>query len=453
MTPSTIVLFILGLGLLILGAEWLVRGASRLAIGIGISPLVVGLTVVAFGTSSPEFAVSLKAAMSGQANLALGNVVGSNIFNVLFILGIAAIIAPLVVSRQLVRLDVPIMIAASVAVMWMAGDGMIGRGEGIVLFAALVGYVTFLIVDSIRAGKAPAEAGALAPPASRGAKGVAIDVGLIVVGLALLVIGSRWLVTGAVQFAQALGISEMIVGLTIVAAGTSLPEVAASVIASIKGERDIAVGNVVGSNLFNILGVLGAAAFAAPTGIAVDPSALAFDIPVMVAVALCCLPIFFSGAVISRMEGAVLLCYYVAYTSYLILLAMGHPWLFKADVVILEFILPLTAIALLLPLFEEIRAEEILLKKIPPEDEEALAAIWRHTRRLIVGVVGTTVVLFGLVLILTPGPGVLAIGGGLAILGTEFLWARRLMRKVKRTALAGLRRYRDLKDQATGAPK
>jgi len=331
-----------GLVLLGLGAELLVRGASRLAAALGIPPIVIGLTVVAFGTSAPELAVSLKSALSGQADIALGNVIGSNILNVLLILGASALIVPLVVHAQLVRLDVPLLIAASVAALLMALDGRIGRLEGLLLFAGAVAYTGFLIRQS-RRENAAVQAEYAAQYAPRGAS-LLTNALLVLAGLGLLVAGSRLLVTAAVAFARSLGVSELIVGLTIVAAGTSLPEIATSILAAARGERDIAVGNVVGSNLFNILIVLGLTALVSPDGVAVAPGALDFDLPVMVAVAVACLPIFFTGHLIARWEGGLFLGYYLAYTSYLVLDAAGHDALPMFSAVMSAFVLPLTAL-------------------------------------------------------------------------------------------------------------
>ncbi len=343
MDLMTMVLFVIGLGLLIAGAELLVRGASRLASAAGIPPLIIGLTVVAFGTSAPEFAVSAQSAFAGQADIALGNVVGSNLFNVLFILGASALITPLVVQRQLVRMDVPLMIGAAMLLGLLALDGQVSRIDGIILFVLLIGYIAFQIIQGLRES-----AGDVNPDAekSKGATQMIMNIGLIIVGLVMLVVGSGWLVDGAVAIARALGLSELIIGLTIIAAGTSLPEVAASFIAALRGERDIAVGNVVGSNLFNILGILGLTAIIAPTGVAVAPAALAFDIPVMIAVMVACLPIFFTEHRIARWEGGLFLAYYVAYTTYLILAATKHDALPLFSSIMMTFVLPLTAITL-----------------------------------------------------------------------------------------------------------
>jgi len=343
-STMTVVLFVAGLVLLILGAEWLVRGASRLAGALGISPLVIGLTVVAFGTSAPEVAVSVKAAWAGQPDLAIGNVVGSSVFNVLFILGASAVVTPLLVSSQLIRLDVPIMIGVSVLVFLLAGDGSIGRLDGALLFAGVIAYTAFQVWQSRKESAAIRDEYAQEYAPRR--HSTLANLVLVAAGLALLVLGSRWLVSGAVAFAQALGVSELVIGLTIVAAGTSLPEVATSLLAAFRGERDIAVGNVVGSNIFNLLAVLGLSALVAPDGLPVSPSVLRFDLPVMMAVALACLPIFASGASIVRWEGALFLSYYAAYTTYLVLAAQEHDTLPVFSTVMEVFVLPLTAVTL-----------------------------------------------------------------------------------------------------------
>jgi cation:H+ antiporter len=343
---QTAVLFVAGGILLVGGAEALVRGGSRLARSIGISPLVVGLTVVAFGTSAPELAVTVQAAHAGEADVAVGNVVGSNIFNILFVLGLSAAVAPLVVQQQIVRLDVPLVILASVVMFVMALDGQISRANGVVLFAGLVAYLVFLLRQSRRetaAVKAEYEGafGAVAGQRDRWW----INALLVVIGIGLLALGARWLVTAAATTAAALGVSSLVIGLTVVAAGTSLPEVATSVLATIRGERDIAVGNAIGSNLFNILAVLGLGSIFAPGGISVSPGALAFDIPVMIAVAVAALPVLFTGYMIARWEGFVFLAYYVLYVTYLVLHAMQHDALFELRM-LAAFVLPLTAITI-----------------------------------------------------------------------------------------------------------
>ncbi len=308
-----------GLVALVIGGDLLVRGASLLAVSMKISPLVVGLTVVAFGTSAPELGVSLQAAFSGVADVAVGNVVGSNILNVLLILGLASLVAPLLVSAQLVRFDVPFLIVVSMAMWGLSLDGAIGRLEGSALFAVLICYIVYCIRVSRRERRVEAEEFSHELPApTKWTSSWVVQVALMIAGLGLLAVGARFLVDGAVTIAKLWEVSELIIGLTIVAAGTSLPEVVTSVVASFRGERDIAVGNVVGSNLFNILCVLGLSGLLSSNPIPVASGALQFDIPVMVAVACLCLPIFFTGGIISRTEGLLLTFFYISYTVFLI---------------------------------------------------------------------------------------------------------------------------------------
>lgn len=337
----TIVLAVAGLVALVFGADLLVRGASRLAGAFGISPLVVGLTVVAFGTSAPEAAVSVQSALSGSADIALGNVVGSNILNVLLVLGLSAAITPLVVSSQLVRREVPIMIGVSVLLLLLASNGVLGRPDGLLLLAGIAGYTSYSVISGLRRGGSGTEADLSGSGGGRATQAV-----YVVAGLALLVLGARWLVNGAVAVAEAAGLSQLIVGLTVVAIGTSLPEVATSVVAAFRGQRDIAVGNIVGSCIFNVLLVLGLAGLIAPDGISVPPAALGFDIPVMIATAVACLPIFFTGREIARWEGFLFLGYYAAYTAYLLLNATGHDALPVFSFVMLIFVVPLSAVTL-----------------------------------------------------------------------------------------------------------
>lgn len=471
----TLVLFIIGIVLLIGGAEILVRGASKLAIAIGISPLVVGLTVVAFGTSSPELAVLLQASFAGSSDIAIGNVVGSNICNILLVMGLASLVTPMLVSRQLVKFDVPVMVGISFVLLGMSLDGTISRLDGTLLFVGSITYVYWSIRQSLRQNAdlvlvrvklfkevqqfSRDEQERLIVVLSRAAhvdpeqikifpihpdnkalimempqnvavifqslykKGTSLqrfgirkvqvpqmmkiiihieesaqdfsqdeqesfilvvaytldiapelirmvpfepesknftlkmphfaakklvamsdrndplleklrflkverqrlawlgNAGMIVAGLALLVLGARWLVDGAVTFATWLGVSELIIGLTVVAVGTSLPEIATSIVAGLRGERDMVVGNVVGSNIFNILLVLGLCSIIAP--VTVSNTALHLDIPVMVGVALVTIPVFISANSVERWEGALFVGYYIAYTTYLVLNAMG----------------------------------------------------------------------------------------------------------------------------------
>jgi len=355
-------LIAIGLASLVLGAESLVRGASRLAASVGLSPLVIGLTVVAFGTSAPELAVSVKASLAGQADIALGNVVGSNIFNVLLILGVAALIAPLAVARRVVRLDVPIMIAVSMLVWGMGRNGVIGRGEGAMLLTGILVYTAFAVVKGRREAPGAVQGGPASAPdpaQSGGGRRAMRSVIWVVVGLVLLVVGARWLVEGAGDLARHLGVSELIIGLTIVAGGTSLPELATSVVAAVRGERDIAVGNVIGSNIFNMLAVLGAAAVLSPHGVAVAPAAQHIDVPVMLGAAVVCLPVFFTGGEISRCEGGLFLLYYVSYGTYLVLSAAWYGARVYVGVALLYVVVPLTLIPLLLSLGRAFRRKAL----------------------------------------------------------------------------------------------
>ncbi|MCV2357929.1 calcium/sodium antiporter [Paucibacter sp. TC2R-5] len=350
----TLGFFLLGLIALVCGAELLVRGASKLALSAGISPLVVGLTVVSMGTSAPEVAVSIGAALDGLPDLAIGNVVGSNIFNVLFILGISALIVPLTVHAQVIRQEVPVMIGASLLLLALGLDGRLSINDGLLMMALFLAYTVLLVRQSRRESKeTQAEFTEEMPAEANWDKHWAVQILLIAVGLGLLVLGSGWLVDAAITVAKSLGVSDLVIGLTIVAAGTSMPEVATSIMAAIRGQRDIAIGNVVGSNIFNILGCLGLTALIAPASVPVADSVLNFDIWVMLVVALACLPVMLSGREIARWEGFIFIGYYVAYTAYLILMSQQHDALPMFSNVMLMFFLPLTVLTLIASLLRK----------------------------------------------------------------------------------------------------
>ncbi len=317
--------FLAGLVILILGADLLVRCAARLAAAFGVSPLTIGLTIVAIGTASPEIAVSLQAAFKGQGNLTLGNVLGSNIFNILFILGTTALITPVVIAKQLIRKDAPIMLGVSLLTLLLALDGSLKRWDGALLHLGLIVYMVFALRQSRQESSDVQDefTREFAPKESRTLRHTISNLIFVIAGLGLLVLGSNLLVTSAAEIASALGVSELIVGLTIVAIGTSLPEVATSVMAALRGESDIAVGNAVGSNIFNLLGVLGIGALVAPDGIAVADHILQLDLPIMLFAALVALPVFYIDSRISRFEGGLLLAYYAIYLTYLILRALN----------------------------------------------------------------------------------------------------------------------------------
>jgi cation:H+ antiporter len=354
-TSGLISLF--GLVFLLVGAESVVRGASKLARLLGVSPLIIGLTVVAFGTSGPELGVSLQAAASGQGEMALGNAVGSNIINVLLVIGVAAAIAPLMVSQQLIRLDVPILIALSIIAWALSMDGRLGKGNGMLLILIGAVYTGFLIFQSRKESDTVQEMyrKKFGPVLEKKWKDWLLQLGLVVGGAIMLVWGSGWFVSGASVIVRSFGMSELVIGLTILAVGTSLPEIATSVVASIRGERDIAVGNVIGSNIMNIVFVLGLSSIIAPTGIPVPSAAIRFDMVVMIAVAIACLPIFFTGYTISRWEGGLFLGYYVAYILYLFLNSTQHQALPTFSWVMMAFVIPLTVITLLVLTYQSVR--------------------------------------------------------------------------------------------------
>ncbi len=352
----TYVVLVLGLVFLVAGAELLVRGASAVAVRTGLSPIVIGLTVVAFGTSTPELAVSVGAGRGDQAGLALGNVVGSNIFNVLAVLGISAFVGGgLVVAQKIVRIDVPLMILASILLLGLAADGSLGRGDGLVLVAGIVVY-TVWTVRTARSDSAAVSAEYDEAFGSPPRRPLAVDVGFVIGGIALLVLGSEWMVGAASDIAADFGVSDLVIGLTVVAAGTSTPELATSVVAALRGERDIAVGNVVGSNLFNILAVLGVSSIVSPDGLPVGDTALRSDLPIMVAVAVACLPVFFNGYAVKRWEGAVFALYYVAYVTFLILDQTGSSWRDDYAAAMLGFVAPLTILTLAVVTVRAVRA-------------------------------------------------------------------------------------------------
>jgi cation:H+ antiporter len=310
-----------GFAFLTLGAEGLVRGSSGLALRLGLTPLVIGLTVVAFGTSSPELLVSLRTAWAGQGSLAVGNVVGSNIANFALILGLAALVRPLAVQTQVVRFDIPVVIVSSAALAALLFDGRLGRVEGAGLLAALVAYLTWNVRSALRetgGEDVGREAVGTVRAATASRWSLAADVGLLAVGLVGL--GAEGLVTGAVGLATRFGVSEAVIGLTVVAVGTSLPELATSLVAAARGEGDIAIGNAVGSNVFNVLGVIGPAAVILPLPRGgVGP----LDLGVMVGAALLMLPLMRTGYRLTRLEGLLLLTGYVTYVAYLVAYASG----------------------------------------------------------------------------------------------------------------------------------
>ena len=292
--------------LLFVGAEGLVKGSSSLALRGGLSRLMVGLTIVAFGTSSPELVVSIKAALSQQGDISVGNVVGSNSFNIGVILGLTALVCPIPVHLQVIKIDAPIALGVSLLLPFFLLNQSIGRAEGLILFTGIITYTWMSILLGRRAGTQD-QSDVSTPSLSRH---WGIDVAFIVAGLGVLVLGSRLLVDHSVVLAKALGVSKAVIGLTIVAAGTSMPELATSVVAAVRKQPDIAIGNIVGSNIFNILSILGLASIVSPL---YAPGISTLDYTAMIVFTVLLIPLLYTGRLLHRLEGALLLWLYGIY--------------------------------------------------------------------------------------------------------------------------------------------
>ena len=330
-----------GLALLVAGAELLVRCAVRMAANLKVRPLLIGLTLVAVGSSAPQLTVSLQAALNDTADIAVGSVIGSNIFNILVTLGLSALIIPLRVSRQLVRLDIPLMILASGLVFALALNKQLDRLDGVVLLGGLLVYLALLLRQSRHSGHHH-------PRHDLPRTSWLHNLVLMLAALLLLGLAGHLLLGAAVTLATELGLSERIIGLTIIAVSTSLPQLATSLIAAFRGQREIAVGNVIGSNVFNLLGVLGLTALVAPAPLSVSPNALAFDQPVMLGVAALCLPVFYTGYRVTRGEGLLFLGLYLAYGLHVVSFTTGMPLAGKLEHLMLFFVLPALLLFLLL---------------------------------------------------------------------------------------------------------
>ena len=352
---TDVLLILGGLVLLVLGGELMVRGAGSLARRLGMSPLVVGLTVVSVATSEPELAVTVDSVLAGAPELAVGNVIGSNTANVLLILGAGALMAALSVQRQLLRFDLPAMVGLSVVLLLLSLDGSLGLLDGVILMAAFVSVMVTTVILGRRAVAREATPGNDAGVADEAPSPVWVSVAFVAVGVAALVFGAQLLVRGAVSIASGLGVSELIIGLTIVALGTSLPELAATVAAVRRGEVDIAVGNVVGSNIANIGLVLGLPALFAPGGLPVPPSSVALDLPLMIAAALALGTVAFTGHRVVRLEGGVFVALYVAYLGYMVLASAEHDALRGFSLVMVAFVLPLLLVVGAVTVWEEIQ--------------------------------------------------------------------------------------------------
>lgn len=319
---SSALLVVAGLAGLLGGAELLVRGATALALRLGIAPIVVGVTVVALGTSLPELAVGIDAARQGSAGLAVGNIVGTNLVNLLLILGLSALILPVALDARTVRFDLPLVAAASVLLLVLALDGSFGTVDGLVLVVYGVGYTLGVLYVSRRetaAVRAEYDAEYAREDAEpRAPARTWRDVLSLVAGIAVIVVGATLLVDGAVDAARAFGVSDAVIGLTIVAIGTSAPELVTTVLTTIRGDRDIAIGNLLGSSVYNIAIILGITVLAAPGAVEVPDEVLGGDLLLMVAVALACVPVFVTGSRITRLEGGLFVAAYAGYLTWLL---------------------------------------------------------------------------------------------------------------------------------------
>lgn len=327
---SSVGWFVVGLVALAIGAEVMVRGGAQLASRLGISPMLVGLTVVSIGTSLPELAVGVTAALEGSGALAVGNIAGTNVVNILFILGLSALISPLAIERRTLRFDLPVMAGAAVLLWVLAVNGVLSRLDGLILVCGAIVYTVVLIHMSRRESRATvaeyAQAFPAVPEPGDAAKRVGgktvQHVAMTVTGIAVVILGAEWLVGGAVGIAREFGVSDALIGLTVVAIGTSAPELVTTIVSTVRGERDIAVGNLLGSSVYNILLILGITCLVPANGLALTHNLVWIDIPLMVAASLACIPIFVTGRRVHRAEGAAMV---TAYLGYLVFLLTTQP--------------------------------------------------------------------------------------------------------------------------------
>ncbi|BBX91589.1 calcium/sodium antiporter [Mycolicibacterium boenickei] len=318
--------FVVGLIALAVGAEVMVRGGAKLAARLGISPILIGLTVVSIGTSLPELAVGVTAATTGSGDLAVGNIAGTNVVNILFILGLSALIRPLAIEQRTLRFDLPVMAGSAVLLWVLAVNGVLSRVDGVILVCGAIVYTAVLIRMSRRESRATvAEYGEAFPSGQAGdaatkpiGHGALQDTVMTVSGIAVVILGAEWLVGGAVGIARGFGVSDALIGLTVVAIGTSAPELVTTIVSTVRGERDIAVGNLLGSSVYNILLILGITCLVPANGLELTHNLVWIDIPIMVAASLACVPIFVSGRRVHRTEAAAMITAYLGYLVFLL---------------------------------------------------------------------------------------------------------------------------------------
>lgn len=359
----TVLLFIIGLAMLIGGAELFLKSVDKFGAAWSVSPVVMGLTVVAFATGAPELAISLQAAAEGRPDLVLGNILGSNIANILLILGVAGLVSPLKITNRIIKIDVPMVIAASVLLFVLAMDGSLTPLDGIIILFGLLLYSMFMYtqIRKDRAANQLKEKREVGEPVTTLFYGKYIF--FLFAGLVFIVMGARFMVDSAVEIAGILGISELIIGLTIVSIGTSLPEVATSVSAVRRNDSDTAVANVMGSNLYNILLTLGLTIVIAPGVLDVSADAIKLDLPIMVIVAAACLPLFWPGKKLGRMEAGGFLFYYTAYLTYLTLLALRHPFKDTMEWWMVWVIIPFTVALIAIKFVVDFRKKKLGLEE------------------------------------------------------------------------------------------
>ena len=316
--------------MLVAGAELIVRAGSKLAARLGVPPILIGLTVVSIGTSTPELAVGIEAALSGAGSLAVGNIAGTNIVNLLLILGLATAMRALPLPPQTQRLDVPVMGVAAMLVLLLAFDGVLGRVDGAILVAVAIAYTALLVWAARRPGgmdfPGPEEHTPAAPPrvlfapARSRLRGIAVSSLVLIVGLAIIVLGATWLVDGAVGIARSFGISESFIGLTIIAIGTSAPELATAIISTIRGNRDIAIGNLLGSSTFNLTIILGIPLLVQPMQL--EPELILIDLPMMILATFFVGVLMLTGRRLRRLEGVIMVATYFVYLAYLLIVRL-----------------------------------------------------------------------------------------------------------------------------------
>jgi cation:H+ antiporter len=311
--------FVVGLAALVAGAEVMVRGATKIASRLGITPILVGLTVVAIGTSMPELAIGVVAASEGSGALAVGNIAGANVISLLLVLGLSALMLPLAIEMRTLRLELPVMAGVAILLWVLAADGVLSRVDGLILVAGALGYTCAVVWSARRETREVANefVEAYPNPATSGRR-TALHVGMMLGGIAIIVLGAQLLVDAAVEMARGFGVSDALIGLTVVALGTTAPELVTTVVGTLRGERDIAIGNLLGSCMYNILLILGVICLVPAHGLQLPSALVRVDIPILVAVTLACIPIFISGRRVSRVEGGAMVAAYIAFVVFLL---------------------------------------------------------------------------------------------------------------------------------------